>query len=216
MRTGLSPALARLSRRFRFVGSVARRRPYNPGTRVATPPVWAPPRSLAATGGIVFTFSSCGYLDVSVPRVRLHALRECRDRSRRVAPFGNPRIRGYLLLPAAYRSLSRPSSPPRAKASPMRPSSIPFYLHGRQARLVSYLFSPCLFTVRLSLTPCGARSCLTALVVFYFMSFCLLARGPRSEACAPSRFPLLPALSLCSFHCGLWRSRFHSPLSGGE
>ena len=46
-------------------------RSYNPGTRVATPPVWAPPRSLAATGGIVFTFSSCGYLDVSVPRVRL-------------------------------------------------------------------------------------------------------------------------------------------------
>ena len=132
MRTGLSPAPARLSRRFRFVGSVARRRPYNPGTRVATPPVWAPPRSLAATGGIVFTFYSCGYLDVSVPRVRLHAMRECRDRSRRVAPFGNPRIRGYLLLPAAYRSLSRPSSPPRAKASPMRPSSIPFFLHGRQ------------------------------------------------------------------------------------
>ena len=46
-------------------------RSYNPGTRVATPPVWAHPRSLAATGGIVFTFSSCGYLDVSVPRVRL-------------------------------------------------------------------------------------------------------------------------------------------------
>ena len=28
-----------------------------------------------------------------------------------VVPFGNPRIKGYLLLPAAYRSLSRPSSP---------------------------------------------------------------------------------------------------------
>ena len=215
-RTGLSPAVARLSRRFRFAGTTARRRPYNPGTRVATPPVWALPRSLAATGGIVFTFYSCGYLDVSVPRVRLHAQRGCRDRSRRVAPFGNPRIRGYLLLPAAYRSLSRPSSPPRAKASPMRPSSIPFYLHGRQARLVSYLFSPCLFTVRYLPAPEGTARCLTALVVFYFMSLCLLARGPRSEAYAPSRFPLLPALSLCSFHCGLWRSRFHSPLSGGE
>ena len=156
-RTGLSPAPARLSRRFRFPDASARRRPYNPGTRVATPPVWAPPRSLAATGGIVFTFSSCGYLDVSVPRVRLRALRGCRDRSRRVAPFGNPRIRGYLLLPAAYRSLSRPSSPPRAKASPMRPSSIPFYLHGRQARLVSYLFSPCLFLpFGLSSPPVGA------------------------------------------------------------
>ena len=35
--------------------------------------------------------------------------------------FGNPRIKGYLLLNAAYRSLSRPSSPPRAKASTVCP-----------------------------------------------------------------------------------------------
>ena len=40
----------------------------------------------------------------------------------RVVPFGNPRIKGHLHLPAAYRSLSRPSSPPRAKASAVRPS----------------------------------------------------------------------------------------------
>ena len=45
-------------------------RSYNPGTCLATPPVWAHPRSLAATWGIVLTFSSCGYLDVSVPHVR--------------------------------------------------------------------------------------------------------------------------------------------------
>ena len=38
-----------------------------------------------------------------------------------VVPFGNPRINGHLHLPAAYRSLSRPSSPPRAKASALRP-----------------------------------------------------------------------------------------------
>ena len=38
-----------------------------------------------------------------------------------VVPFGNPRIKGYLHLPEAYRSLSRPSSPPWAKASAMRP-----------------------------------------------------------------------------------------------
>jgi hypothetical protein len=31
-----------------------------------------------------------------------------------VSPFGNPRITLYLLIPAAYRSLSRPSSPLRA------------------------------------------------------------------------------------------------------
>ena len=30
----------------------------------------------------------------------------------RVVPFGNPRIKGHLHLTAAYRSLSRPSSPP--------------------------------------------------------------------------------------------------------
>ena len=41
------------------------RRSYNPGLR----PVWAPPLSLAATYGIDFSFSSCRYLDVSVPCV---------------------------------------------------------------------------------------------------------------------------------------------------
>ena len=38
-----------------------------------------------------------------------------------VAPFGYLRIKGYLHLPEAFRSLSRPSSPLRAKASAMRP-----------------------------------------------------------------------------------------------
>ena len=37
-----------------------------------------------------------------------------------VSPFGNLRINGYLLLPEAYRSLSRPSSAPDAKAFPLR------------------------------------------------------------------------------------------------
>ena len=40
----------------------------------------------------------------------------------RVVPFGYLRINGYLHLPAASRSLSRPSSPPRAKASTVCPS----------------------------------------------------------------------------------------------
>ena len=35
----------------------------------------------------------------------------------RVSPFGDPRIDGYVLLPVAFRSLSRPSSAPGAKAS---------------------------------------------------------------------------------------------------
>ena len=33
-----------------------------------------------------------------------------------VSPFGDLRIDGYVLLPAAFRSLSRPSSAPGAKA----------------------------------------------------------------------------------------------------
>ena len=40
--------------------------------------------------------------------------------SRWVSPFGYLRINGYLLLPAAFRSLSRPSSALGAKASTLR------------------------------------------------------------------------------------------------
>ena len=45
----------------------------------------------------------------------------CRDRSRRVSPFGHPRVTGHLPLTAAFRSLSRPSSPPRATGIPRAP-----------------------------------------------------------------------------------------------
>ena len=38
----------------------------------------------------------------------------------RVSPFGNLRIKAHLRLPVAYRSLSRPSSAPDAKAFPLR------------------------------------------------------------------------------------------------
>ena len=39
----------------------------------------------------------------------------------RVSSFGDPRIKACLRLPVAYRSLPRPSSPLRPKASTMRP-----------------------------------------------------------------------------------------------
>ena len=38
-----------------------------------------------------------------------------------VSPFRNPRVNGYLHLTAAYRSLSRLSSAPSAKAFALRP-----------------------------------------------------------------------------------------------
>ena len=50
--------------------SLATSRSYNPGIAETTP-VWAIPVSLATTPGITFVFFSCGYLDVSVPRVCL-------------------------------------------------------------------------------------------------------------------------------------------------
>ena len=99
------------------------RRSYNPGARLATRPVWAPALSLATTRAIIVIFSSSGYLDVSVPRVRPPRLRGGRRRRRPGCPIRKSALRiGYLPLGAAYRSLSRPSSPPRAKASFMCPS----------------------------------------------------------------------------------------------
>jgi hypothetical protein len=42
----------------------------------------------------------------------------------RVTPFGNLRVAGYVLLTAAFRSLSRPSSPYSSKASTINPYSL--------------------------------------------------------------------------------------------
>ena len=58
-----------------FVTSRARPQQH-PATpeHVAMLPVWAIPRSLAATSGISVDFFSSGYLDVSVPRVSLDRL----------------------------------------------------------------------------------------------------------------------------------------------
>ena len=85
---------------------------------------WPPPRSLATTSGISVDVFSSSYLDVSVqtvPHVHLfYSMHVPGVLLQGVSPFGNPRINGYLLLPVAYRSLSRPSSAPDAKAFPLR------------------------------------------------------------------------------------------------
>jgi len=49
----------------------------------------------------------------------------------RVAPFGDPGITACVQLPQAYRSLPRPSSPPCAKASTVRPYALDLkkYVH---------------------------------------------------------------------------------------
>ena len=48
---------------------------------------------------------------------------------RRVSPFRYLRINGYLLLPEAFRSLSRLSSALSAKASTLRSSSLNLHMH---------------------------------------------------------------------------------------
>ena len=96
-------------------------RDVRPQPRRINPPVWPPPRSLATTSGISVDVFSSPYLDVSVQAVPLiYLFDSVYDTLRWVSPFGNLRIVGYLLLPEAYRSLSRPSSAPDAKAFPLR------------------------------------------------------------------------------------------------
>ena len=90
------------------------------------PVVWPLPRSLATTCGISVDFSSSPYLDVSVQAVPLiylciqymmTGLYSCR-----IAPFRHLRINAYLRLPVTFRSLSRLSSAPGAKAFALCPS----------------------------------------------------------------------------------------------
>ena len=110
--TGLSPSTATISIVFCYARSCLCHGSFYPDGAV-TSSVWALPRSLATTCGIIVIFFSCGYLDVSVPRVRLRYA-HAGTQSRRVPPFGHPRVDGHLPLTAAFRSLSRPSSPSRA------------------------------------------------------------------------------------------------------
>ena len=82
--------------------------------------VWPLPRSLATTSGISVDFFSSPYLDVSVqavPHVHLFdSMHVPGVLLQGVSPFGNLRVVAYVQLTAAYRSLSRPSSAPDAKA----------------------------------------------------------------------------------------------------
>ena len=60
-----------------------------------------------------------------------------------VPAFGHPRIEAYLQLPAAFRSLSRPSSAPNAKAFSICSSSLElpsvYYLHNIGCSLLAWI-----------------------------------------------------------------------------
>ena len=108
--------------------TAARRRSYNPGRGHRTAPVWATARSLATTCAIIVIFSSSGYLDVSVPRVR--PPRQPRCGGIPSAGFPHSDIRGSQgicpspRLFAACHVLRRLREP---QASPMRPFLLSLY-----------------------------------------------------------------------------------------
>ena len=114
--TGLSPPAVTRSSGLRLTGVPAARRLPPPPAHSFNPPqaspagyaargVWAPPRSLAATKGILsvprgtemFQFPRCPLRD------RSQSARPCAGR---VAPFGDPRIAGCQRLPGAFRRVA--------------------------------------------------------------------------------------------------------------
>ena len=127
-RTGLSPSVATLSCVFRY------------GSYLVLPTVLQPralPQDSPGLGSCAFARhylrNRCYFLFLRVLRCFSSpgsplAYARCRNRFRRVSPFGHPRVTGYLPLTAAFRSLSRPSSPPRATGIPRAPLFAFFYL----------------------------------------------------------------------------------------
>ena len=148
--------------------------------------VWALPLSLAATHGIDVSFSSSGYLDVSVHRVPLHTLWIgvwIHGFTVWVSPFRYPWIVGYVLLPMAFRSLSRLSSALSAKASTLRSFLLNFAVlrYTRSVHIPSsgLFFQPCLLNLQaLFPQPSGCFwicffDVLLIIMAYYFFSLCM-------------------------------------------
>src|SRR6266850_872677 len=136
----------------------------------ATPgriPVWAVPLSLAATDGIDVSLFSCGYLDVSVPRVRSYSPMHSAS-SNAVLPALRFRIQkspdqclfaSFPELIAGCRvflRLSMPRHPPYTlgKLDLLDRGSITFM---KQAEARTTTANPSVLTVR-STSPTGARA----------------------------------------------------------
>ena len=107
----------------------------------------------------------------------------------RVSPFGHPRIKGRSRLPAAFRSLPRPSSPPGAKAFPVRLSV-----------LVAYRASPA------ALSASGHR--VSSLFILFCLSFRLSFHPVKEPPSAPcDRGTRAP----CASWRTVWRARDSNP-----
>ena len=161
--------------------------------RVATPRVWAIPLSLATTRGIVFTFFSCGYLDVSVPRVRLRLSRMMRS----PAPGCPIRIsadhwafappRGFSQLITSFFASESQGIP----HAPFLHSVIP----NKSRNLAWYLFSPSTSCVENTGPFCPLLiSSLKSSLLFLFAIYVIL----RNPSCDRPLQTSLPVLSMSS------------------
>ena len=111
--TGLSPSAVQLSRCFRSSYFMRCRAPTTPPGPEPGRFGLFPGRSPLLGESLLFSLPT----GTKMFQFPAFASLICKDDSPsdcRVVPFGNPRIKGHLHLPAAYRSLSRPSSPVRA------------------------------------------------------------------------------------------------------
>ena len=129
----------------KLIRSITRSEPRN-----ARIPVWALPFSLAATHRITCCFLflrllRCFSSPGSLPYVMDWRMDDW-SLSSRVSPFRDPWIKGYLLLPMAFRSLSRLSSALSAKASAL----CSFLLDLRYIALYRFLIITVWFPIRFS------------------------------------------------------------------
>ena len=137
------PGVFRCPRFFRYAGPTTPRAPRRPRFGLA------PFRSPLLGGSLLFSFPpTTGMFRFVGFASMIHGCHAC---AWRVAPFGHLRIHGRSRLPADFRGLPRPSSPPGAKAS--------------SVRLASLLALACLARPH----PCGTRSLVCRL------SLCLLS-----------------------------------------
>ena len=103
---------------FRYPGFFRVARPATPDAPRRARFGLAPFRSPLLGGSLLFSFPPATWMFRFAGLAS--ALGGCRALARRVAPFGHPRIHGCSRLPADFRGLPRPSSPPGAQASPVR------------------------------------------------------------------------------------------------
>lgn len=116
----------RLKSKYASISHIALQRRYNKILQLDIITVWTLPLSLATTEGIsilitlppgtqMFQFPGCRLIHL------FYSMHDVKGLLLQVFPFGYLRIIEYLLLPVAYRSLSRPSSPSSAQASTLSP-----------------------------------------------------------------------------------------------